>query len=228
MIENDKEAFFMKLGIVGTGAMGRTLRECAEKDEAFSEIAMIEPLDESSWPAYKTDLLIDFSNPKAILDIYEYCRKHGGNIPVVLATTGYSPAEEEIIRMIAKICPIDRKTNYSQGIAAMNELAKLGRKLLEPQADIRLLESHHTHKKDAPSGTCKTLCDYLGIKPDEYEEKVAYLRMGTVCGEHSIFFAMPDEVIEIKHTAYSKKIFAAGALEAGKKMLTCQDGDLGV
>lgn len=110
----------------------------------------------------------------------------------------------------------------------MNELAKLGRKLLEPQADIRLLESHHTHKKDAPSGTCKTLCDYLGIKPDEYEEKVAYLRMGTVCGEHSIFFAMPDEVIEIKHTAYSKKIFAAGALEAGKKMLTCQDGDLGV
>ena len=52
--------------------------------------------------------------------------------------------------------------------------------------------------------------------------------MGTVCGEHSIFFAMPDEVIEIKHTAYSKKIFAAGALEAGKKMLTCQDGDLGV
>ena len=55
MIENDKEAFFMKLGIVGTGAMGRTLRECAEKDEAFSEIAMIEPLDESSWPAYKTD-----------------------------------------------------------------------------------------------------------------------------------------------------------------------------
>ena len=126
----------MKLGIVGTGAMGRTLRECAEKDEAFSEIAMIEPLDESSWPAYKTDLLIDFSHPKAILDIYEYCRKHGGNIPVVLATTGYSPAEEEIIRMLAKICPIDRKTNYSQGIAAMNELAKLGRKLLEPQAEI--------------------------------------------------------------------------------------------
>lgn len=85
----------MKLGIVGTGAMGRTLRECAEKDEAFSEIAMIEPLDESSWPAYKTDLLIDFSHPKAILDIYEYCRKHGGNIPVVLATTATAPRRKK-------------------------------------------------------------------------------------------------------------------------------------
>lgn len=218
----------MKLGIVGTGAMGKVLGECAKADGSFAEITMIEPLDESTWPEYKVDLLIDFSSPKAILGIYEYCRRQGGNIPVVLATTGYGSAEEEIIRMLAKICPIDRKSNYSQGIAAMNELAKLGRTLLGDSADIRLTEYHHTLKKDAPSGTCRTLCDYVGIKPEEYPEKVAFLRMGTVCGEHSVFFAMPDEVIEIKHTAYSKRIFAAGALAAGKKMLSCQAADLGV
>lgn len=218
----------MILGIVGTGAMGKVLRERAEEEGDFAEIVMIEPLDESTWPDYKVDLLIDFSSPKAILGIYEYCRRQEGNIPVVLATTGYGSEEEEIIRMLAKICPIDRRSNYSQGIAAMNELARLGKTLLGEDADIRLAETHHTRKKDAPSGTCRTLCEYVGIKPEEYPEKVAYLRMGTVCGEHSVFFALPEEVIEIRHTAYSKKIFAAGALAAGKKMLSCQEGDLGV
>ena len=217
-----------KLVIVGTGAMGKILRELAEKDGTFTEIAMVEPLDESAYPKWKGELLIDFSHPKAILGIYEYCRSFGGGIPVVLATTGYGDEEEEIIKLLGKICKVERSSNFSRGISAVNELVKLGAKLLADKADIRFLESHHTLKKDAPSGTCKTLCEYAGISPEEYGEKVAFLRMGNMCGEHSVFFALEDEVIEIKHTAYSKKIFAAGALSAGKKMMACKNRDLGV
>ena len=217
-----------RLVIVGTGAMGRTLRELAEEEGDFAEIAMVEPMDESPWPAWKADLLIDFSHPKAILGIYEYCRSFGGGIPVVLATTGYGTEEEEIIKLLSKICKVERSSNFSQGISAVNELVKLAAKLLEGKADIRLFESHHTLKKDAPSGTCKTLCQYAGVSPEEYDEKVAFLRMGNLCGEHSVFFAMEDELIEIRHIAYSKKIFAAGALSAGKKMIACKEGGLGV
>ncbi len=222
------EAKEAKLVIVGTGAMGKILRELAEKDGTFGEIATVEPTDENPYPKWKADLLIDFSHPKAILGIYEYCRSFDGGIPVVLATTGYGTEEEEIIKLLCKICKVERSSNFSQGISAVNELVKLAAGLLGDKADIRLLESHHTLKKDAPSGTCKTLCEYAGISQAEYGEKVAFLRMGNVCGEHSVYFAMEDELVEIRHIAYSKKIFASGALSAGKNMIACKNGDLGV
>lgn len=233
--------------IVGTGAMGKTLAEYAEEDGFFSEIITVEPAEDSNnarhmqeekgknkiknmgaFPAEKADLIIDFSHPQAIYGIYEYCREQGGNIPVVLATTGYGKEEEEIIRLLERICPIERRSNYSQGVAAMTEMAVLGKRLLGEAADIRVFEAHHTKKQDAPSGTAKSLCDCLEISPSEYENKTAYLRMGTVFGEHCVYFAMEDEVLEIRHSAFSKKIFAAGALAAGKKMLSCKNRNFGV
>ena len=105
----------MKLGIVGTGAMGQVLLTCAKSDPDIGQIFMIEPTQKESWPDQKLDLLIDFSHPHAICGIYEYCRARGGNIPVVLATTGYNKEEEEIIHMLQKICPrgqIERKGGY--------------------------------------------------------------------------------------------------------------------
>ena len=209
----------MNLGIVGTGAMGQVLLNCAKADPEIEQIHMIEPTQKESWPEAKVDLLIDFSHPQAICAIYEYCRACGGNIPVVLATTGYGKEDEEIIRMLHKICPIDRRTNFSQGIAAMNELAELGAKRLGGKADVRVAEAHHTKKIDAPSGTARSLCHHLGIEEKDYPDHVASLRMGNVFGQHTVYFAMEDEVLEIRHTAYSKRIFALGALEAGKQMV---------
>ena len=179
---------------------------------------MIEPTQKESWPDQKLDLLIDFSHPHAICGIYEYCRARGGNIPVVLATTGYNKEEEEIIHMLQKICPVDRRANFSQGIAAMNELAELGAARLSGKADIRVVEAHHTKKADMPSGTAKSLCRHMGMSEEECSTRVASLRMGNVCGQHTVYFAMEDEVIELRHTAYSKRIFALGALEAGKNL----------
>lgn len=219
----------MKLGIVGTGTMGKVLEQYAREEGTFSDIYMIEPAgDDNAWQDEKFDLLIDFSHPHAIYKIYEYCRKHGGNIPVVLATTGYGREEEESIKLLSRICPVDRKSNFSQGIEALCEMAAVGKRILSVNADIRVLEMHHTKKQDAPSGTAKTICSVLGIEETEYNEKAAWLRMGSVFGEHSVFFAMEDEVLEIRHTAFSKKIFAVGALAAGKKMLACKNSDFGV
>lgn len=203
----------MFLIIVGTGAMGKILRQCAEADETFDRIESVEPL-EKNWPQEKADLIIDFSHPKAIKDIYEYCRDRGGNIPVVIGTTGQTNEEEEIIKLLMKICPVDRKTNFSRGISALNELAAAAQKLL-CGCDIGVEEIHHNKKIDAPSGTAKTICANLGLGDDE----AVSLRLGTVFGQHRVYFALEDEVVEITHTAYSKKIFARGAIEAGKKML---------
>ena len=210
----------MKLGIVGTGAMGRMTADCAAADGTFSEIFLIEPTDEKTWLSEKLDLIIDFSHPEAIDSLYDYCRKQGGGIPVVIGTTGYGPEGWEMIGLLRRICPVEKRTNFSRGVETMNRLAELGAKLLDgSNADIRVYEAHHTRKKDAPSGTAKTLCSCVGITPDEYDDKVAVHRMGTVPGTHAVYFALEDEVLEIRHTAFSKKIFAIGAIETGKKLL---------
>lgn len=210
----------MKLGIVGTGAMGRMTADCAAADGTFGEIFLIEPTDEKTWPSEKLDLIIDFSHPEAIDSLYDYCRKQGGGIPVVIGTTGYGPEGWAIIELLRRICTVEKRTNFSRGVETMNRLAELGAKLLDgSNADIRVYEAHHTRKKDAPSGTAKTLCSCVGITPDEYDDKVAVHRMGTVPGTHAVYFALEDEVLEIRHTAFSKKIFALGAIEAGKKLL---------
>ena len=209
----------MKLAIVGTGAMGKVLRQYALEEGTFETIFFIEPTDENTWPSEKPDLLIDFSNPGAINSIYDFCRRQGGGFAVVLATTGYGPQEWEIIKLIQKICPLVQKNNFSRGVEVMNRMAEQGAQLLGDVTDIRVFEAHHTKKKDAPSGTARTLCSCLGIPDEDYTEKTAVLRMGTVPGEHTVYFAMEDEVLEITHRAFSKKIFAIGALEAGKELM---------
>ena len=209
----------MKLAIVGTGAMGKVLRQYALEEGTFETIFFIEPTDENTWPSEKPDLLIDFSNPGAINSIYDFCRRQGGGFAVVLATTGYGPQEWEIIKLIQKICPLVQKNNFSRGVEVMNRMAEQGAQLLGDVTDIRVFEAHHTKKKDAPSGTARTLCSCLGIPDEDYTEKTAVLRMGTVPGEHTVYFAMEDEVLEITHRAFSKKIFAIGALTAGKELL---------
>ena len=182
----------MKLAIDGTGAMGKVLRQYALEEGTFDTIFFIEPTEENTWHSEKPDLLIDFSNPGAINSIYDFCRKQGGGFAVVLATTGYGPQEWEIIKLIQKICPMVQKNNFSRGVEVMNRLAEQGAQLLGDWADIRVLETHHTKKKDAPSVTAKTLCSCLGIPEEDYPDKTAVMRMGTVPGEHTVYFAMED------------------------------------
>ncbi len=203
----------MFLIIVGTGAMGQMVKSCAQEDTAFDEILMVEPL-KNNWPKKKADLIIDFSHPAATKGVYEYCRDMGGGIPVVIGTTGQSEEDESLIEFLKKICPVLRKSNFSRGVDAMLKLTELAKELL-PESDIATMEMHHTKKIDKPSGTAKTLCDVL----EKNYDTVSSIRMGTLPGKHTVYFALDDEVIEITHTAFSKRIFAIGALEAGKNMV---------
>lgn len=208
----------MMLGIIGSGTMGKVLRAVAEEEGTFDEIIIVEPLSEKPWPIPRPELLIDFSHPQAIGRIYDYCRKKGGNIPVVLAATGYGPEEEKMIQLLEKICPVIRSSNFSRGMQVMSEICALAGKRLGDECDIRLTEIHHTKKKDRPSGSAVQLCHVLGMDPAD-ESRVQSLRMGNVCGQHRVYLALDDEILEICHTAMSKKIFATGALEAGKKLM---------
>ena len=212
----------MKLLICGNGAMGHVLYQYASEEGTFDEIIMIHPAEEETWPEERPDLLIDFSHPKALQIIYDHCRNWGGNLPVVLASTGYGPEEELIVKLLSKICPVHRSSNYSRGISIMKQICALAAQLvseMEPgSCQIKMREIHHSRKTDAPSGTAKMLCGVLGLNPED-ESSVQSLRMGTVCGEHAVYFAMEDEILEIRHSAFSKKIFAAGALEAGKNLM---------
>ena len=203
----------MFLIIVGTGAMGQSVMECAKEDGTFDKIYMVEPL-ENNWPNQKADAIVDFSNPKAIKGIYDYCQKFNGNIPVIIGTTGQSSEEDYIIELLEKICPVVKKSNFSRGVNALNEIADKCHDLL-PSSDIVISETHHTMKKDSPSGTAKTLCDVLNLP----YENVLSMRIGTMPGEHVVRFALEDEIIELKHTAFSKKIFAKGAIEVTKLLI---------
>lgn len=202
----------MFLIIVGTGAMGKIVKQCAEEDEFFDEIYAVEPL-EANWPNKKADLIIDFSHHSAIKGIYEYCREMNGGIPVVIGTTGQDEKDEAVISLLEKICPVLKKSNFSRGVDAMLKLVDLCSQFL-PQSDTAVEEIHHTKKIDVPSGTAKTICEILG---KDYKQ-TASIRMGTVPGKHTVYFAFEDEIIEISHLAFSKKIFAIGAIEAGKNM----------
>ena len=93
----------MYLGIIGSGTMGKVMEGYAKEERTFDVIRIMEPLSQEPWPSERPDLLIDFSHPKAIRRIYDFCREKGGNIPVVLAVTGYGPEEEKMVHLLEKI-----------------------------------------------------------------------------------------------------------------------------
>ena len=151
----------------------------------------------------------------------------------MLATTGYSEAQIAQIHTAAEQIPVFFTFNMSLGINLLVELAKRATAILGDQFDIEIVEKHHNQKIDAPSGTALALADSMNEaldeaytytydrsqkrqKRDKYEIGISAVRGGNIVGEHEVIFAGQDEVIEFKHTAYSKAVFAKGAVEAAK------------
>jgi len=218
----------MNLGIVGNGAMGCVVREMAQKDERIKHVFMIDPAaGESLFDVPRVDMVIDFSHPDALSGICDYLRQQKGSCGVVFATTGFTPEEEKNIRQLAEVVPVIKSSNYSYGVNTLKRILQQAVPLLAERADIEIIEKHHRRKTDAPSGTAlmlADLCDPQETKSRVYgrfgaakrsgEIGMHSIRGGTIFGEHSVIFAMKDEIIELKHTAYSKDIFARGAIEA--------------
>lgn len=186
----------------------------------------------------EADVLIDFSHPDALVPLLEYCVKRG--IPAVLCTTGYNESHLEQIKSAANKIPVFKSANMSIGINMLLELIRRAAFLLGDDFDIEIVEKHHNRKIDAPSGTALMLADAakqgMNYTPDlvfdrsgtrrprgKNEIGISAVRGGTIPGEHSVIFAGTDEIIEFKHTVFSREVFAKGAIRAAKFLALCTE-----
>ncbi len=220
------------------GAMGRTITEAVGDFENIQIVCGFDKVKNNApYPIVtdfsdlkeKADVVIDFSHPSVLEAELKFCLSQ--NIPVVLASTGYSTQQIEMINEASKSIPIFYTANMSLGVNLMDALCRQAAKVLSPQFDIEIIEAHHNQKVDAPSGTALLLADGINEalqEPFNFEfdrhskrkrrEKneigISSIRGGTIVGEHTVLFAGNNECIEIKHTAFAKTVFANGALNA--------------
>lgn len=162
-------------------------------------------------PAF--DVAIDFSLPEGVAALAQLCAERGAAL--VCGTTGLDPAGEQALAALAQRAPLVWASNYSLGVAVLTDLVARAAALLQGW-DCDIVESHHVHKKDAPSGTALTLGQAAtgqGVQPH-----YASLRAGDIVGEHTVQFAGLGERIELVHRATSRDIFARGALHAARKL----------
>ena len=224
------------------GAMGRAVTEMAESREDISIVAGIDITGKGwgEYPVYTSfadwgetaDAVVDFASAKAVDHLLDYCETR--RMPVVLCTTGPSEAQVERVSQVAKETAVLRSANMSLGINLLLKLVKEAAAVLAASGfDMEIVEKHHNQKVDAPSGTALALADSINEamdhqyhyqydrsarreKRDPKEIGIQAVRGGSIVGEHDVIFAGQDEVVTFSHTAYSKAIFAKGAVAAAK------------
>lgn len=224
------------------GKMGQVISSIVSNDSISEIVAGIDLFSGISnpYPVFKSlaectveaDVIIDFSTSAAIESLLEYATKT--QTPVVVCTTGLNQDQIADINEVSNKIPILFSANMSLGVNLMINLAKKATKVLtNANFDIEIIEKHHNQKIDAPSGTAIAIADAINstldneytytydrsnerIRRPKEEIGIHAIRGGTIVGEHSIIFAGQDEVIELKHEAHSKEIFAVGAINAAK------------
>lgn len=221
-----------------TGKMGQVVQAMCAADPDVTIVAGFASHQANlDYPVYtnpanftgEADVVIDFSNPKALGHLLPFCVER--RIPIVIATTGFSPEQLAQIDEAAKTIPVFRSANMSLGINVLLELVKKAASILGSSSDIEIVERHHNRKVDAPSGTALLLFDAIKNAYDEpryaqlgrggrnckrqhNEIGIHALRGGTVTGEHEVCFFGPAERIRLSHSAEDRSVFASGALKA--------------
>ena len=201
--------------IGAAGRMGKTISDLADGDPKIEIIARCD-LGDSIEPAMQNcDVAIDFSQADAITEICRVCLKH--HKPLVIGTTGQSKEQRRIIEETAQSLPIVFASNFSIGVNVLFWLTRKAADQLGDDFDAEIIETHHKMKKDAPSGTAKTLAEVLkAAREMQSEVPIRSIREGDVVGEHTVIFSGPSERLELTHRAVSREIFARGALRAAK------------
>jgi 4-hydroxy-tetrahydrodipicolinate reductase len=209
-----KESRVRVLLVGAKGRMGRTIVDLARREPNI-EIAAECDLSDAIGPAMKdVDVTIDFSQPGAIEEISSAASEH--RRPLVIGTTGHSAEQRELIRTMARSVPIVFASNFSVGVNALFALTRRAGEILR-DFDIAIVETHHKTKKDAPSGTAKTLAQIAkSTRKIDKEIPIESIREGEVVGEHAVIFTGPSERLELTHRAASREIFARGALRAAQ------------
>ncbi len=224
------------------GRMGQVITGICKEDDEIEIVAGIDPDmgRENPYPVFpsigecgiEADAVVDFAAAAAVDALLDYCVAR--KLPVVLCTTGLSEAQLQKVEEASKETAVLKSANMSLGINLLLELLPEAAGVLAPAGfDVEIVEKHHNQKVDAPSGTAYALADsindslgnayeYTFDRSKEKEKRkkneigIQSVRGGSIVGEHEVIFAGTDEVIEIKHTAYSKAVFAKGAVEAAK------------
>lgn len=187
----------------------------------------------------RADIIVDFSSPYVLDDLLSYAVAR--RIPLVIATTGHTPEQIEKIGQASSQIPIFFSGNMSIGICLLNHLAKSIAEVF-PYADIEIVETHHSHKLDAPSGTALMLANSINeVRPSticvgrawhsrrkDSEIGISSLRLGCDIGKHEVMFDTGCERLTISHQAYSRALYADGALSAMQFITTKQSGLYGV
>ena len=224
------------------GKMGQVITKIVKEDANAEIVAGIDKYMgiQNDYPVFESidkcnveaDVVIDFSNAAAVDGLLDYCVEK--QVPVVLCTTGLSEEQLGKVQEASKKVAVLKSANMSLGVNMLLKLLQDATKILAPAGfDIEIVERHHNQKVDAPSGTALAMADSINAamndeytyiydrsqvrqKRDKKEIGISAVRGGTIVGEHEVIYAGEDEVIEFKHTAHSKAVFAKGAVEAGK------------
>lgn len=220
------------------GKMGKTISAVAKSYQNLSISAGVDKnnLGDSAYPVFqnindvniKADVLLDFSRPDSLTDLLGYAKKN--KMPLILCTTGYSKEDLKLIEESSNEIAIFRSANMSIGINVINNVLKKISNMLYDDFDIEIIEKHHNQKVDSPSGTALLLGDTIrssiteeteyvygrqGIGKRQHKDiGIHAVRGGSIVGEHEVIFAGQGELIELKHTAMSREVFAIGSLKA--------------
>ena len=212
----------MRVAIAGAGGrMGQALIEAAAADREF-EVVVAHDVAGIGKPAGKlkitseikslsmADVVVDFTRPTGTLEHLKHARA------MVIGTTGFSGAEKQSIEEAAKRIPIVMAANFAVGVNVAYRLADMAARILGDAYDVEIVEAHHKHKVDAPSGTALKLGEVIGsARPGK---KIAFhsIRAGDIVGEHTVIFAGTGERVEVTVRSQSRATYAAGALRAAK------------
>lgn len=218
------------------GKMGQVLQNEINNTDNMKVVAGISRNDNPEDVKEKIDVIIDFSTPEGSLNILKYAKK--SNIPVVIATTGFTEEQQKEILDYSKDLPIFQSSNMSFEINLMCDIvSKLAKQLTN--SDIEIVEVHHRNKVDAPSGTALMLANSINEDSDrEYvydrhskkqkrtdrEIGISSIRGGTEVGKHTVYFFGDNESFEITHTVNSRSIFAKGAIKAAEYLINKPNG----
>lgn len=208
----------MNIVICGiNGAMGKVLEQEVQTYDNINLIGSLSPGRGNYGQdiTEKIDVAIDFSSPENLDFLIDFSNER--NCALLICTTGFSDEQKNKIINAGEDIPVLLSSNTSIGINVIRKILKNISDELK-SFDIDIVEKHHNKKKDSPSGTAKALAEDIKLAAGKEKIEIHSLREGTIPGEHTVIFAGIDEVIEIKHTAYSKKIFARGALDIALKL----------
>jgi 4-hydroxy-tetrahydrodipicolinate reductase len=246
----------LKVGILGsTGRVGSLLIDDLANDEVAcvgsvhvsSKLTKTVPSETVITNDMQTmidasDVIIDFSVPVATEELLTTIIQNGAGKPLVIATTGFSEHQKNLLIEASKIVPVLYATNMSLGVAVLNKLVSIASKTLA-DFDCEIVEQHHRHKVDSPSGTALTLAEHAadarGLDLDEVrvsgrdgiigarskdEIAVMSLRGGDIVGRHTAGFYNDGEFIELNHTATARNTFSRGAIKAAKWLVNQETG----